>query len=315
MTNFIDLASWELNGVEDLLTRAEAIKRCRRTNFKPLTGKSVALYFEKPSLRTRVSFEIGIQELGGMTTYLDRMGVGLGVREPVRDVARTLDRYVDAIVCRLFRHEDLIDLAHWSRLSVVNALTDFSHPCQILADVMTLRECGLWREDLVLAWIGDPNNVLQSWIDLAEIFPMRIQIASPELPAAFERYLFEPSLRDRFIWMRDPARCVADADVVYGDTWISMGQENQAEEKRTAYQGYTISSQLLDAAPAHVTVLHCLPAKRGEEIDDDVFERFAPVIFAQAENRLHAQKAILWMLLAADVWPVAAYADEALLTV
>jgi ornithine carbamoyltransferase len=301
MKDFIDLNAFSKQALEDILQRAEYLKslRERHTAFTPLTGKSVALYFEKPSLRTRVSFDIGIQELGGCTTVLDQAMAGLGLREPVKDVARTLEGYVDAIVCRIFRHDYLYELSQWAPyMSVINALTDFSHPCQIMADVLTLRENGLWNDQLTLTWVGDPNNVLQSWIELAQIFPINIRVSCPELPAALDHFFFEPSLRDRFFWIKDPRKAVDGADVIYADTWISMGQEHEADSKRKRFQGYTISEELLVYAPSEVKVMHCLPAKRGEEITDGVFEAHQFIIFQQAQNRLHVQKAILWALLA-----------------
>jgi ornithine carbamoyltransferase len=214
-----------------------------------------------------------------------------------------LDHYVDAIVCRLFKHDYLYELSRWSHLSVVNALTDFSHPCQILADVMTLKEEGLWHEHLTLTWVGDPNNVLQSWIELAMNYPLTINVSCPECPASFETLFFNESLRNRFNWIKNPKEAVKNADVIYADTWISMGQEQEAEQKRAYFQGYTIDADLIAAAPEHLKVLHCLPAKRGEEIDDFVLEKFQQVIFRQAENRLHIQKAILWNLLAPEAEP------------
>jgi len=306
MKHFIDLTSVSKDQVEEILHKAALLKMFRKNGipFKPLTGKSVVMYFEKPSLRTRVSFEIGIQELGGLVTYLDQSAAGMGSREPVKDIARTLTHYADAIVCRIFKHEYLYELSHWSEMSVVNALTDFSHPCQILADVLTLKENNLWQDPLTLTWIGDPNNVLQSWIELAWMYPLIIQVSCPELPKSYEQLFFDSRLRDRFYWIKDPVKAVEHTDVIYADTWISMGQEKEAEKKREFYKGYTITPDLLSHAPSHVKVMHCLPAKRGEEIDDAALEMNADIIFQQAENRLHVQKAILWMLLAPLVEPV-----------
>ncbi len=305
MRDFIDLKYLSKTEIEMLIEKAALLKQLRQagTRFQPLTGKSVAMYFEKPSLRTRVSFEIGIQELGGFTSYLDQSMVGLGVREPVKDVARTLGHYVDAIVCRLFKHEYLYELSHWSNMSVVNALTDFSHPCQILADLLTLTEEGLWHEGLTLTWVGDPNNVLQSWIELALIYPITINVSCPECPPSLDTLFFDENLKDRFYWIKNPKEAVRHADIIYADTWISMGQEEEAEQKRKYYQGYTITPELIAQAPGHLKVMHCLPAKRGEEIDEAVLEKFEKIIFRQAENRLHIQKAILWSLLAPESEP------------
>ncbi len=296
MKNFIDLTEFKRSEIEHILSRAEKLKSDRQhgSRMQPLLNKSVVLYFEKPSLRTRVSFEIGVKELGGTTVYLDQSMVGMGKRESPKDIARTLNQYVDAMVCRIFDHSQLYELSEWADFSIINALTDFSHPCQILADVLTLREHQFWKDDLTLTWVGDPNNVLQSWIELAMIYPITIQISCPELPSFYDQFFHHKKLKDRFWWIKDPKKAVVQTDLIYADTWISMGQEEQAKEKKALYEGYTINSDLLKNAPSHVQVLHCLPAKRGEEIDDQVLETFAPIIFSQAENRLHAQKSILW---------------------
>lgn len=306
MKNFIDISACTLHDLETFFVRAELLKSYRKSgiSFQPLLGKSVALYFEKPSLRTKVSFDIGVQELGGITTSLDYNMIALGMREPVKDVARTLQSYVDAIVCRIFSHEHLYDLTNSSKLHVINALTDFSHPCQILADILTLRELNLWRDHLTLVWVGDPNNVLQSWLEIAEFYPIQIIISCPELPHEFSHWLTKPTVKGKVSWEKNPKVAVSSADVIYLDTWISMGQEQFAEQKRYVYHGYSVTEKLLSFAPEHVQVMHCLPAKRGEEVDDSVMERFSSLIFQQAENRLHIQKAILWELLAPHIPPV-----------
>jgi ornithine carbamoyltransferase len=304
MKDLIDLKACSAVSVEKILHRAAQLKEWRRAGlpFQPLRGKSVVLYFEKPSLRTRVSFEVGIHEMGGTVTYLDQSMAGLGTREAVKDVVRTLEHYVNGVVCRVFHHALLYELSRWSdKLSVVNALSDFSHPCQILADVQALRDAGLWREGLTLTWVGDPNNVLESWIELAHLFPITIRVSCPELPARYDDLFYDPELQNRFFWIRDPHQAVAEADVIYADTWVSMGQEEEGAAKKKYFEGYTIDEALIRSAPPHVRLLHCLPAKRDEEVTDSVFEQFRDIIFTQAENRLHVQKAILWTLLAPHI--------------
>ena len=312
MKHFIDLTSLKKSEIESLLVRSEILKSLRKNGiqFKPLTGKAAVLYFEKPSLRTKVSFDIGIQELGGTTTSLDYNMIAMGEREPVKDVARTLESYVDAIVCRIFKHENLYELSKWSNLSVVNALTDYSHPCQILADFQPLRENNLWKENLNLVWIGDPNNVLQSWLELALFYPFSITVSCPEILPEFDYWFQHPELKNRLTWIKNPVEAVKKADVIYLDTWISMGQEQFADHKRILYHGYTVNEKLLKSAPKHVQVLHCLPAKREEEITDTILEKFSDIIFQQAQNRLHIQKAIMWELLAPSIQPDSKMTDS-----
>lgn len=314
MKDFIDISSLTLEKIEHLLIKAELLKYYRKSgqSFKPLTGKSVALYFEKPSLRTKVSFDIGVQELGGLTTSLDYNMIAMGEREPVKDVARTLESFVDAVVCRIFNHEHLYELSKWSKLSVINALTDFSHPCQIFADFLTIRENNLYHDNLTITWIGDPNNVLQSWLELALFFNIKIIVSCPEITEDFKHWFHHPKLKNRLSWVKNPLDAVKKSDIIYLDTWISMGQEQYAEQKRYVYHGYSVTEKLLQYAPSHIQVMHCLPAKRGEEVDDTTLEKFSSLIFQQAENRLHVQKAVLWELLAPHISPISDKAEHPL---
>lgn len=297
MKHLIDLTEWTKPELEKVFNYALAMKAHPEADFKPLKGKSVALYFEKPSLRTRVSFDIGIQELGGNTTVVEQFMAGIGTRESVHDVAHTLNGFVDAMVCRMFNHTVLHELRQWSDMTIINALTDFSHPCQIMADVLTLKELGLWKEGLVMTWVGDPNNVLQSWLEMALFYPITINISSPDIPTEFESWFQNPAMKDRIFWIHDPKEAVSGADMVYVDTWISMGQEAEAEARLEKYKDYSVNKELSGFMPEHAVMLHCLPAKRGQEVDDYTMEKFKSVIFRESENRLHVQKAIMAYLL------------------
>ena len=274
-----------------------------------LDGKSVVLVFEKPSLRTRVSFEIAARRLGATSLYLSPGEVGLGTREPVKDVARVLSRYADAIVCRTFGQDILDELQRYASVPVVNALSDWEHPCQTLADLLTMREHG-GTTGRTLAWIGDGNNVIRSLAIGAAAQGIHVRIATPPDYALDEGSLAQ--VRERasvsggsVVTTTDPVAAVSGqnlsteplppADIVYTDVWTSMGQEAEAQARMEAFAGFQITTDLLAAAP-NALLMHDLPAHRGEEITDDAFESPNAIIFDQAENRLHAQQALLWHL-------------------
>lgn len=270
-----------------------------------LKGRSLALLFEKPSLRTRVSFEVAMQQLGGQALYLSPAEVGLGQREPVADVARVLSRYVNAIAARTFRHETVEELARWANVPVINALSDGEHPCQALADLLTIYEKkGRWR-GLVLSFVGDGNNVARSLMLACALVGMDFRIASPQ------GYRISTALVDKaeglaaasgaaIDCVQSPQEAVRGADVVYTDVWTSMGQEEKQAERRRAFGGYQVNVELLALASPEAIVMHDLPAHRGEEIADEVIEGPQSVVFDQAENRLHAQKAILALILGGE---------------
>ncbi len=267
-----------------------------------LGGKTLALLFEKPSLRTRVSFDVAMQQLGGHALYLSPAEVGLGEREPVADVARVLSRYVDAIAARTFKHETVEELARWADVPVINALSDGEHPCQALADLLTIYEKkDRWR-GLVLAFVGDGNNVARSLMLGSAMVGMEFRIASPQ------GYCVSRALVDKaeslaaasgaaVVCVESPQEAVRGADVVYTDVWASMGQEKEQVERRRAFSGYQVNAELLALASPDAIVMHDLPAHRGEEIADEVIEGPQSVVFDQAENRLHAQKAVLALIL------------------
>ncbi|ARM30942.1 ornithine carbamoyltransferase [Prosthecochloris sp. HL-130-GSB] len=267
--------------------------------YLPIEGKTVAMIFNKPSLRTRVSFELGIHELGGYAINLDGKSIGVNSRESVEDIARLLSRYNDAIVARLHEHSVIEDLAKHSSIPVINALTDLSHPCQILADAFTLYEKGLWREGIKVVFVGDGNNVANSWIELAGILPFHFVVACPEgyLPDAdlLEEARRNPGSTIEII--HDPMEAAKDADVLYTDVWTSMGQEEEAAERLKTFRDYQINGAMLGEARKSAVVMHCMPAHRGQEISAEVMDGPQSIIMDEAENRLHVQKALMVKLL------------------
>ncbi|MDQ7801537.1 MAG: ornithine carbamoyltransferase [Armatimonadota bacterium] len=296
-----DLSPQEVRQVLDL---AHHLKREHRAGIRHevLTGKAVALLFEKPSLRTRVTFEVGVRQLGGYSVYLAPQDVQLGVRETVPDVARNLSRWVDGIVARVNRHAALVELAEAAAVPVINALSDFEHPCQALGDLLTLEERFGGFSGIRAAWVGDGNNVCHSFLLAASRVGLSVAVATPPGYAPDPDVVAEAQAEARR-WgasvqvLTDPHEAVAGAHVVYTDVWASMGQEAQREERRRAFQGFQVNRQLLDRADPQAVVLHCLPAHRGEEITDEVLDGPQSAVLDQAENRLHAQKAVLALVL------------------
>lgn len=266
---------------------------------KPLLkGKTLGMIFQKPSLRTRVSFEMGMRHLGGDALYLSPNEIGLGGRESVADVARVLSRYVDGIMARVFAHSHVVELARHSRVPVINGLSDYSHPCQGLTDLFTMWEYKGRLEGLKLAYVGDGNNVATSLLFGGSKLGLHVSVGTPvgyEPPAnvvALAR-AFASESGGSVTVTNDPVAAVADADVVYTDTWASMGQEAEKEARARIFPPFQVNTQLLAAARADAIVMHCLPAHRGEEITDEVADGPQSALFDQAENRMHAQKAIL----------------------
>ena len=292
----LDLTDEELAYLLDL---AADVKRAPGQYARALDGKSIALLFEKPSLRTRLTFEIAIQQLGGASVWMDGP---IGVREPLKDVARNLDRWVNGIVARVFAQETLEGLARWASVPVVNALSDLYHPCQALADFQTIREHFGRLRGLKLAFIGDGNNVAHSLMLTAMRLGMDFALACPS------GYLPNPEIvaqaeglaaisGTQLVITHDTAEAARGAHAVYTDVWASMGQEQEAVERRHAFRDYQVNEQVFGQAGPDAVFMHCLPAKRGEEVTDAVMESEGSVVFDQAENRLHAQKALLLMLL------------------
>jgi len=277
-----------------------------------LSGKTLAIMFEKPSLRTRVSFEIAMRQLGGQTVYLSPAEVGLGERESVADVARVLSRYVDAIAARTFSHQTLETLAKYSSVPVINALSDLEHPCQALADLLTIHEMKGALNGLTLAFVGDGNNVAHSLLLAASLIGMNFRIASPTDYTVQNRilHLAEGYAIDsgaQILCTEEPRLAVNGADVVYTDVWTSMGQETESQERRQIFASYQVNSELLSLAKEDAILMHPLPAHRGEEVAEDILDVPNSVVFNQAENRMHLQKTLLAEMLGGLEIPLAGY--------
>jgi ornithine carbamoyltransferase len=297
LVSITDISARELDGV---LETAMGLKD--RGRLKLLAGKTLALVFEKPSLRTRVSFHVAMRHLGGDCIYLSPPEVGLGDRETPADVARVLSRYVDCIAARTFRTETITEIAQWASVPVINALSDGEHPCQALADLLTVREKKGDLEGLTLAFVGDGNNVANSLALGATMSGVHFRIASPEgydLPVEIAQQAKDLAATSgaSFHAMHDPAEAVAEADVVYTDVWASMGQEHEAAERKEYFAAYKVDAKLMARAKSDAIFMHDLPAHRGEEVSADVIDGPQSVVFDQAENRLHAQKALLTLIL------------------
>jgi len=288
----------DLSPAETKKLIAKALKMKRGQARRSLSGKVLALMFEKPSLRTRVSFEVAVHQLGGYCFYLSPDEVGLGKREPVSDVAQVISRYVHGIIARTFSHGNLQTLAHYATVPVINALSDEEHPCQALADILTVHEKKGKLKGLSLAYIGDGNNVAHSLLLAAMQTGINFRIASPPGYGIKDEILrkarnFAASSGSQILLTDEPEQAVKDADVVYTDVWTSMGQETEAEKRRQAFAGYQVDDRLLSLAKKDVIFMHPLPAHHGEEIAVGLLDNQCSVVFDQAENRLHLQKALL----------------------
>lgn len=293
-----DLTEGELRG---LLQLAKRLKRQRRHSTL-LAGTTVALVFQKPSMRTRVAFEVAVLQLGGSVVYLGQDDIQLGTREPMRDVARALSRYVDAIVVRTFAHRDAEEFARYATCPVINGLSDLVHPCQALADLLTIEEAVGHLRGATVAYVGDGNNVLHSLIQGCALLGVNVAVAIPQgyrpHPAIWRAAVHHAAARGAWLrWTPKATEAVRAAAVVYTDVWVSMGQERQRSARQRAFRPYQVNQALLGHAAPGCRVMHCLPAHRGEEITDEVIESKRSLVFEQAENRLHVQKALLVMLL------------------
>lgn len=305
MTHFVAIADHSSADLTHLLDEAARLKEELKRNGRNdpiLSGKTLAMIFEKPSLRTRVSFAVAMTQLGGSGLVLRQEEVGLGMREPIEDVARVLSGMCNGIMARTFKHESVTGLAKWSSVPVINGLTDYNHPCQAMADLLTVREHFGSLRGRTIAFIGDGNNVARSLAVACGKFGVKFVIATPgayKLPSddVSQIMLSVPELE--FEFSSDPAEAVRGADVIYTDTWVSMGQEAEKARRIKDFAGFQIDEELLAAAPSHAVVLHCLPAYRGLEISAGVMENPRSLVFPQAENRLHFQKGLLAVLLGA----------------
>lgn len=305
MQHFLDIRDFSTNQLWDMLNIAKTLKAERQHggNKPLLQGKVLGLLFQKPSLRTRVSFEVGMMHLGGQTIYLSPQEIQLGSRESVPDVARVLSGYVDAVLARVFDHDHVTQLAAYSRVPVINGLSDYSHPCQALTDIFTIWEHFGRLEDITVAYVGDGNNTAISLLNIVAKLGVNFKIGTPAqyaLPAdaLAKAQAIAADSGSQITVTTDPVEAVSGADVLYTDVWTSMGQESETIARLKVFPPYQVNTTLLAQAKPTAIVLHCLPAHRGEEITDEVADGPQSLLFQQAENRLHAQKGILVTLLA-----------------
>ncbi len=302
MKSFLSIRDFTTQDLQALLDLSIQLKSRYKSGGRDLclSGKVLAMLFEKASLRTRISFEVAMTDLGGTAIYLKPEDIGIiGKREPAKDMARVFSRYVDGIMARTFAHETLVELDTWASVPVINALSDWSHPCQVMADLMTILEHFGKLEGLTLAYIGDGNNVARSLAFGCAKFHMKYKIATPAAYALDSRTIEEANAiePDTVQTTQAPAEAVREADVVYTDTWVSMGQEAEKQKRIADFQDFQVNAELLAGAPGHAKIMHCLPAYRGCEITDEAAESKNCIIFDQAENRLHFQRALLKKLL------------------
>jgi ornithine carbamoyltransferase len=303
MNDFISINSCDTQELKNLLLESAELKAMYKSGKRDLclSGKTLVMLFEKPSLRTRMSFQVAVTDLGGSPIYVKPEDIGgkIGAREPVKDMARVLSGYVQAIMARTFNHQTVLDLAQFADVPVINALTDWSHPCQTMADILTIQEHLGDIKGATIAYIGDGNNVARSLAFGCAKMEMKLVIASPKGYELDAQSITNANkiAPDSVIQMTDPAQAVKDADVVYTDTWVSMGQEDEKEKRIKDFTGYEVNQQLLDQANKKALIMHCLPAYRGYEISDAAVESESSIIFDQAENRLHFQRALLKKLM------------------
>jgi ornithine carbamoyltransferase len=286
---------------DSLFERAIELKAMQKKGerYTPLEGKALGLIFNKASTRTRLSFETAMVQLGGHPIFISEQDTQIARDEPVSDTARVLSRYLDGLAIRTYSQDLLSAFAEFSSIPVINALTDLYHPCQILSDIQTIIECKGGYSDLKIAWVGDGNNVAHSWINAAAVIGLNLQVACPADYFPREDIL-ERALKDsigKITVISDPVEAVRNADVIYTDVWASMGQEREREKRKRIFEPYRVTQALIDYARKDVIVMHCLPAHRNEEINEDVLEGPASVVWDQAENKLHMTKAILERLL------------------
>lgn len=300
MKHLLKLLDCSKEEIKEILDLADQLKYERKHNIPHsyLAGKSIGLIFQKSSTRTRVSFETGIYQLGGQPLFLPSRDLQIGRGEPIQDTARVLSRYLDGIMIRTYEQKEVEELAKVGTIPIINGLTDFCHPCQVLADLMTIREKFGKLEGLKMCYIGDGNNMANSLIVGGLKMGMKVSVATPNDHKPDPQVLEFASSKPDFFWMEDPIQAAVDADVVFTDTWASMGQEDEKEMRKKIFSGYQINDELMAVAKPGAMVQHCLPAYRGQEITEKIFEEHADEIFEEAENRLHAQKAVMVTLMA-----------------
>ncbi len=297
--DFLNISDLNKGEILDLIDYAIYLKKDKYKD-QTLKNKSIGMVFMKPSTRTRISFEVGIYQMGGQPIYIQGSSTQMSRGEDIKDTGRVLSRYLDGLVIRTYSHKEVEELAKYFNKPVINALTDYLHPCQILADLQTIYERFGSIEKIKVAFVGDGNNVANTWIIAGGLIGFNISVATPKgyepsKSAVEEGMNLAKNTGGNIHITNDPVEAVKDADVVYTDVWVSMGQENE-DEKKNVFKDFSITEDLLSHASKNVIVMHCLPAHKGEEISEDVFERFSDVIFEEAENRLHSQKALMNLL-------------------
>ena len=300
--DLLSIGELSAENINEILDLGKKVKKDKAQFAHTLKGKSIGLIFQKPSNRTRVSFEIGMVQLGGYAIYLGPSEIGMGGRESVKDVARVLSRYLDALVARTYKHADVEDLAEYATVPVINGLSDYAHPCQALSDIFTIKEKFGTFKGITLSYIGDANNVLNSLMCAAAKVGLDMKIATPkgyepDKKAVAEAKKFQSS-GSEMEFSHDPKIAAKEADVIYTDVWVSMGQEKEADKRIKDFNGFQINDDIMKLTNKNCLVMHCLPAHRGDEITDSVIDSKSSVVYDQAENRMHIQKAILLKILA-----------------
>jgi len=295
--DFLHITDFETNEITETLDLAIEIKTKLKNNenYKPFKDQSLAMIFAKPSARTRVSFETGFFRLGGHALYLGPKDIGIGKREAVKDISRVLSGYNDMIMARLFDHKHMLELAKYASIPVINGLTDFNHPCQIMADILTVYEKKGNLNNLKIAYVGDGNNIVHSWLNLSLRLPLHFTCVCPEgyEPDNNLIKLVNKSNISTVEISHDPIKGVHEADVIYTDVWASMGQKEEVEERENIFKNFQVNSNMLESTGKNTFFMHCLPAERGREVTDNVMESSNSIVFDQAENRMHAQNAIM----------------------
>jgi len=301
MKNFLHVNDLTNDAFNNIIEKAHWIKDkfYNNENYVPLNGKTMAMIFAKPSARTRISFETGFYRLGGHALYLGPNDIGIGKRESVSDVAKVISKFNDIIMARLFDHQHVLTLAEHASVPVINGLTDFNHPCQIIADLFTIKEKLGRYQDFTLSYVGDGNNIVHSWLELSMIIPFKFNIVCPEnycpdlnlVNKAKEKGLSDINIE------HDPLIGVKDSDIIYTDVWASMGQKEEAETRKKIFEPFQVNKELFNATNKNTLFMHCLPAERGVEVTDEICDSSNSIIFEQAENRMHAQNAVVLKLL------------------
>jgi len=295
--HFLHLTDYTTHEIWELLHLAKElkIKFHNKEDYKPFKDRSLAMIFAKPSARTRVSFETGFEWMGGHALFLGPNDIGIGKREAIKDISRLFNRYNDMIMARLFDHEHILELAEYSDIPVINGLTDYNHPCQILADIMTVWEHRGNLENLKITYLGDGNNIVHSWLQLACRLPLHFVCCNPSGfdPDQKTVQMVNDSKISTFESSHDPLSAVMGSDVIYTDVWASMGQKEEAKEREKIFADYQVNMKLLESTGKETFFMHCLPAERGREVTDEVMESKNSIVFDEAENRMHAQNAVM----------------------